>query len=186
MSDGHKWLPSIPWTMKQSSLTKWSFPQGLFSSRSCILWDKDGNPYLLRDCNVGAILTSTIGNKVDQSSLTLHQASHIVTGWQWLPREFQDSHRDPVRPVMVVSKTSPNWMWHKVTQMAGTIAPAPVHLVWQQYQPVDLGFGWIDPRCKQPPSVPGIKLSLLSPIGLLVSGKLTVVTPLYHMLLEVS
>ena len=39
------WSSSIPQTVRQSSPTGWSCPQGLSPNRPSILWDKDDNPY---------------------------------------------------------------------------------------------------------------------------------------------
>ena len=90
------------------------------------------------------------------------------------------------RQTTTVTQTILIWMLDVVTQTLETSAPNTMHLVGERYQPDNLGFGPMDWRHFYLPPVPGIHLSLLLSMGLPASSHLTVVTPLYHMLLEVS
>ena len=86
----------------------------------------------------------------------------------------------------VAIQTVPTWTLNQSMQTYGSPMPLPVCQPFQTYQPEDLGFSFLNSKCTQLLTILEIWMSLLSPVGLLASGNLTITWPLYHRLLELS
>ena len=193
-----EWSPSIPSTGRQCSPSKWSCPQDACHRRLCISWGKDGNPYLLGGIARGKSLFVSEVTTVEQflSLLLLAESVCPYLPWARTFRPWESNDVCPGRPrtaaeilirqTSTAVQTAPIWMWHVATQTSQMTTPTPVCLVGEWYTPENLSFGPINWRCLQLPLVPEICLLVLSHVGLPASGELTVVMPLYHMLLEVS
>ena len=86
----------------------------------------------------------------------------------------------------VAMQTSHIWKWNHSMQVSQCTLPPPICKQFKTYWAEDLGLRFFDPQNTKLPVIPEIRMSLLFPVGLLVSGVFTVVLPLYRMLLEVS
>ena len=172
-------------------------PQESSHSKPHITWDKDGNPYLPGVRRAKSLLFSELVTleqfipsllEIELTQTYLPHARPFIqrAGDDVLPGSAKPPTRIKVRCSTVATQTSPIQMWHMATQTFEMIMPTPISLVGEKYWPEDLGFGQIDMRSLHPPTVPGIQLSLLSPVELPASSNLTLAMPLYHMLLEVS
>ena len=75
------------------------------------------------------------------------------------------------------------------TQASGGVIPQPV-FPWQPtmrvYTAKGLGFSPLDLQYQNLPVVPQLEMSILAPVGIMVSKDLTIATPIYTLLLQVS
>ena len=129
-----KWSPSIPRTGGQCSPSGQSHPQDAPHGRPCIVWDKDGNPYLPGIARGKSLLLLEAAT-VEQflSSLPKTESVHPYPPGVRPFRPWESNIVHPERPgsaarilirqTTATMQTAPIWMWHMAKQTSQMTVP---------------------------------------------------------------